>query len=120
MSFKNAVISSLKTLITTVLLILANIAAVVGVDYISNDFTVGPLYNALVIVIAVAVANSVLWPIFRRFLMKFIILTFGIGFTLYFQTQYTQQVSTNRCFLFSFLKENCSLKFYSYITIITY
>ena len=79
MSFKNAVISSLKTLITTVLLILANIAAVVGVDYISNDFTVGPLYNALVIVIAVAVANSVLWPIFRRFFMKFIILTFGIG-----------------------------------------
>ena len=79
MNFKNTVISSLKTLITTVLLILANIAAVVGVDYISNDFTVGPLYNALIIVIAVTVANSILWPIFRRFLMKFIILTFGIG-----------------------------------------
>ena len=79
MSFKNQLISSLKTIIITILLILANIAAVLFVDYISSDFTVGPLYNSLIIVIAVAVANSLLWPIFRRFLMKFIILTFGIG-----------------------------------------
>ena len=79
MSFKNQLISSLKTIIITILLILANIAAVLFVDYISSDFTVGPLYNSLIIVIAVAIANSLLWPIFRRFLMKFIILTFGIG-----------------------------------------
>ena len=79
MSFKNKLISSLKTIITTILLILANIAAVLFVDYISTDFTVGPLYNSLIIVIAVSIANSLLWPIFRRFLMKFIILTFGVG-----------------------------------------
>lgn len=79
MSYKNQVISSLKTLITTVLLVLANIVAVFAVDYISTDFTVGPAYNALIIVIAFTVANALLWPIFRRFLMKFIILTFGIG-----------------------------------------
>lgn len=79
MNFKNQLISSLKTIIITILLILANIAAVLFVDYISSDFTVGPLYNSLIIVIAVAIANSLLWPIFRRFLMKFIILTFGIG-----------------------------------------
>lgn len=79
MSLKNQLITSLKTIITTVLLFLANIAAVIGVDYISSDFSIGPLYNAVIIVIAVAVANSLLWPIFRRFLMKFIILTFGIG-----------------------------------------
>jgi len=79
MSFKNQLISSLRTIITTVLLILANIAAVIFVDYISTDFSVGPLYNSLIIVIAVSIANSLLWPIFRRFLMKFIILTFGIG-----------------------------------------
>ncbi len=76
---KNKIISSLKTIITTVLLILANIAAILGVDYISADFTLGYWYNAIILVIAVAIANSLLWPIFRRFLMKYIILTFGIG-----------------------------------------
>ena len=79
MSFKNQLISSLKTLITTLLLVLANVVAVIFVDYISSDFTMGPLYNSIIIVVVMAVANSLLWPIFRRFLMKFIILTFGIG-----------------------------------------
>jgi len=79
MTFKNQVISSLKTVISTVLLLLANIAAVFFVDYISTDFTIGPSYNALIIVIAFAVGNAIIWPIFRRFLMKFIIFTFGIG-----------------------------------------
>ena len=58
---------------------LANIVAIYIIDYISTDFTVGPWYNAIIIVIAVAIANSLLWPIFRRFLMKIIIFTFGIG-----------------------------------------
>ena len=79
MSFKNKLIASLKTIITTVLLIVVNTIAVLFTDYISADFNVGPIYNSLIIVIAVAIANAVLWPIFRRFLMKFIILTFGIG-----------------------------------------
>ena len=76
---KNRLISSLRTIITTLLFVLANILAVYLVDYISTDFTVGPWYNAVIIVIAVAIANSLLWPIFRRFLMKIIIFTFGIG-----------------------------------------
>ena len=79
MSFKNKIISSLKTVITTILLVLANIAAIYFVDYISTDFNIGPWYNALIIVISFTVANAILWPVFRRFLMKFIILTFGIG-----------------------------------------
>lgn len=76
---KNKLISSLKTIITTLLIILSNVLAVYFVDYISEDFAVGPSYNAIIIVIAFAIANSLLWPIFRRFLMKFIIFTFGIG-----------------------------------------
>lgn len=76
---RNRVISSLRTLITTLLFVLANITAIYFVDYISTDFTVGPWYNAVIIVIAVAIANALLWPIFRRFLMKIIIFTFGIG-----------------------------------------
>ena len=79
MRYKNAIISSLKTVITTLLLVLANIMAIILVDHISADFTVGPLYNVLLIIIAFTVANAILWPIFRRFLMKYIILTFGIG-----------------------------------------
>lgn len=79
MTLKNQIISSLKTVITSILLILANMIAVFAVDYISTDFNIGPVYNALIIVIAVVIANALLWPIFRRFLMKYIILTFGIG-----------------------------------------
>ena len=76
---KNRLISSLRTIITTSLFVLANILAIYLVDYISTDFTVGPWYNAIIIVIAVAIANALLWPIFRHFLMKIIIFTFGIG-----------------------------------------
>jgi uncharacterized membrane protein YvlD (DUF360 family) len=76
---KNRLISSLRTIITTLILVLANLLAIYFVDYISADFTVGPWYNAIIIVIAVAVANALLWPIIRRFLMKLIIYTFGIG-----------------------------------------
>ena len=76
---KNTIISSLKTIITTLLFVTANIIAIFAVDYISTDFTVGPWYNAIIIVIAVAIANALLWPICRRFLMKIIIFTFGIG-----------------------------------------
>ena len=79
MTLKNQVISSLKTVISTVLLLLTNIAAVFFVDYISTDFTIGPHYNAVIIVVAFAVGNAIIWPIFRRFLMKFIIFTFGVG-----------------------------------------
>ena len=76
---KNRIISSLRTIISTLLLITANSIAIYALDFISTDFTVGPWYNAIIIVIAVAIANALLWPIFRRFFMKIIIFTFGIG-----------------------------------------
>lgn len=76
---KNKVISYSRSMITYLLLVLANMMAIYAVDYISADFSVGPWYNAIVIVIAVSIANSLLWPIFQRFLMKFIIFTLGIA-----------------------------------------
>lgn len=79
MSFKNKLIYSLKTIITTLFLFAGGIFSVIFVEYISSGFTIGPLYNAVVIMIAFTIANAILWPIFRRFLMKFIIWTFGIG-----------------------------------------
>ena len=79
MTFKNKVISALKTIITSVLVMLANIGAVFFTDYISNDFSIGSYYNAVLIVISFSVVNALLWPLVRRYLMKFIIFTFGIG-----------------------------------------
>ena len=76
---KNRIISSLRTIITTGLIFISNVVTIYAVDYISTDFTVGPWYNAVIIVIAIAIANALLWPLFRRFLMKIIIFTFGVG-----------------------------------------
>ena len=76
---RNNTISTIKTVITTILLMLANVIAIIFVDYILTDFTLGYWYNSIIIVIAVNIANSILWPIFRRFLMKFIIFTVGLG-----------------------------------------
>ena len=76
---KNKTISYLKTTITTILIVLANMAAIILAEYISPDFALGYWYNSLIIVIAVTIANSILWPLFRRFSMKFIVMTLGIG-----------------------------------------
>ena len=76
---KNKTVSYLKTAITTILIVLANMAATILAEYISPDFTLGYWYNSLIIVIAVTIANSILWPLFRRFAMKFIVMTLGIG-----------------------------------------
>ncbi|WP_295589232.1 phage holin family protein [uncultured Methanobrevibacter sp.] len=76
---KNRIISSLRTIISTLLLVIADTVAIYAVDYISADFTIGYWYNAFIIVIAFAIANALLWPIFRRYFMKIIIFTFGIG-----------------------------------------
>ena len=76
---KNRVISSLWTITATLLWIIGEIIALYAVDYISSDLTIGPWYNSIIIVIAVAIANAALWPIFRRYFMKLIIFTFGIG-----------------------------------------
>ncbi len=76
---KNRLISSLKTIISTLLFAIADVIAIYAVDYISADFTIGPWYNAIIIVIAFTIVNALLWPIFRRFFMKIIIFTFGIA-----------------------------------------
>ena len=76
---KNKLISYSRTFIIYLLLMVSNLLAIYIVDYISADFSVGPWYNAIIIVIAVSIANSLLWPIFQRFFMKIIIFTLGIA-----------------------------------------
>ena len=75
----NKIIPYLKTSITAALVVITNMIAIYAVDYISQDFTVGPWYNAIVIIIAIAITNSLLWPIFQKFFMQIIIFTFGIA-----------------------------------------
>ena len=79
MTLKNKLLSYIKTILTFTILIISNIIAIFFLDYTNSDFTIGPIYNAVIILISFSILNSILWPVFRRFLMKFIILTFGIG-----------------------------------------
>ena len=71
--------STFKTVIKTLLIIIFNILAIVAFRYISTNFYYFYWYTPIVIVIVVNIANAILWPIFRRFLMKFIIVTYGFG-----------------------------------------
>ncbi|WP_298521681.1 phage holin family protein [uncultured Methanobrevibacter sp.] len=73
------IIPYLKSSITIIFVVLANMISIYAVDYISQDFSVGPWYNAILIIIALAITNSLLWPLFQRFFMKIIIFTFGIA-----------------------------------------
>ena len=71
--------SFLKAGITTLLIIIANILAILFVDYINTNFTLSYWYNAIAIAIIFYISNVMLWPFIRRFLMKFIIMTLGVG-----------------------------------------
>ncbi len=48
-------------------------------NYINIDFTLGNWYNSIIMVIGIYIGNIILWPILTKVLMKFIILSFGIG-----------------------------------------
>ena len=67
---KEKAISSLKTIITATLLLVGNMVAVLIADRFTPGFHVGNIYNVVIIVIAANIANALLWPIFRRFLMN--------------------------------------------------
>ncbi|MBE6505234.1 MAG: phage holin family protein [Methanobrevibacter millerae] len=69
----------IKTLILTIITAIVNIIVVIGMPLIFDNFTLGNWYNAIFITIGVAIANMLIWPILSRFLMKFIIYTFGVG-----------------------------------------
>lgn len=75
----NNILTPLNTLISDVLIVLANAVTVLFMPLICSDFTVGSWYNSVFLVIGVGIANVILWPIFTKLLMKFITLTFGIG-----------------------------------------
>lgn len=72
-------INSLKSIILALIIGIADILIIIGMSLICTNFPLGPWYNAIPITIGVTIANIILWPILRKFLMKFIIITFGVG-----------------------------------------
>ena len=76
---KHTFLSYLRTAITLILLILTNALVIIGMTYLCGDFTIGKWYNAFIIVIAMTIVNTILWPIFQKFFMKFMVVTLGIG-----------------------------------------
>ena len=69
----------IKTSIMTILLAIVNILVIIVMSLIFDNFILGNWYNAIFIVIGTGIANILIWPVISRFLMKFIIYTFGIG-----------------------------------------
>ena len=69
----------IKTSIMTIILVIVNILFIIGMSLILDNFILGNWYNAIFITIGMGLANILIWPIISRFLMKFIVFTFGIG-----------------------------------------
>lgn len=69
----------LISLIDDLILWVANILAVIGMSYICSVFILGPYYNAVIIVTSTAIINLLIWPLIRKYVMPFLIYTFGIG-----------------------------------------
>ena len=69
----------IKTSIMTIILVIVNILFIIGMSLILDNFILGKWYNAIFITIGMGLANILIWPIISRFLMKFIVFTFGIG-----------------------------------------
>ena len=76
---KNKLIPTFKSAITTLLIFISNILAIFTFKYISTNFYFFYWYTPILIVITVSIANTILWPVLSRFLMKFIIVTYGFG-----------------------------------------
>lgn len=73
------IITSTKNIINLILLVLLNILVIILMSDLYGDFSIGPWYNAFFIVLSITIANTLLWPNFKRFFMKFMIQTLGIG-----------------------------------------
>lgn len=72
-------INSLKTIILGIIIGIANILIIIGMSLICTNFVLGKWYNAIIIAIGVIIVNIIIWPILTKVLMKFMIVTFGVG-----------------------------------------
>lgn len=73
------IVNAIKTLIMLIIVGISHILVIIGSSLIFDNFILGNWTNAIIITIGVGIANIILWPILTKFLMKFMILTFGVG-----------------------------------------
>lgn len=75
----NSLSTFIKGTLDIILMWVANILIIIGMSYICSDFILGNWYNAIIIATLVAILNTILWPIFAKIFMPFLVYTFGIG-----------------------------------------
>ncbi len=71
--------NKIEVILTTLITEIINIIIILAIALISKDFVLGTPINAIIIVLLLSIADTLLWPIFTRILMRFFIITFGIG-----------------------------------------
>lgn len=71
--------NSIKTALMLIILGVSHTLVIIGSSLIFDNFILGNWINAVIITVGVGIANIILWPILTKFLMKFVILTFGVG-----------------------------------------
>lgn len=72
-------INKAKIIIIPIIIGIINILLIIAMSKISKDFVLGNWTNAIAIILLLTLVNSILWPIFTKILMRFFIITFGIG-----------------------------------------
>ena len=73
------IVNAIKSILMMVILGISHTLVIIGSSLIFNNFILGNWINAVIITVCVGIANIILWPILTKFLMKFMILTFGVG-----------------------------------------
>ena len=73
------IVNAFKTLIMHVIIGVSHTLVIIGSSLVFDNFILGNWINAIIITIFVGIANTILWPILTKFLMKFMVVTFGVG-----------------------------------------
>ena len=73
------IVNAFKTLIMHVIIGVSHTLVIIGSSLVFDNFILGNWINAIIITICVGISNTILWPILTKFLMKFMVVTFGVG-----------------------------------------
>ncbi len=64
-------VNKAKIILTSIITGIINILIVIAMPMLNADFVLGPWTNAIIIIVLLTVANTILWPIFTKILMRF-------------------------------------------------
>ena len=71
--------SYIKAAPNLILFLIVNMIVIIEMTQLCGDFKIGDWDNAFFIVIAMNIGYTILWPFFRKYFMKFMVMTFGLG-----------------------------------------